>query len=123
MFSVLVRPLGKEEESAVTQLLDALGVPVTNTWYNAKTLATRGKHMTLNCKHESHMVSQLSQWAQCMDSIEKYEKTVRIHFDAVVKVRPDDLFYGPMLPFCAFNFQQVYISKQSKARPGDHFGA
>jgi len=84
-----------------------------------------------------HHSNQLRQWAQCMDSIEKHEllatsrrkdrlnrvrnqETTPIdksmhetfRYDIIVKARPDDIWYGPILPWCSFRQDTAYISRQ-----------
>jgi hypothetical protein len=84
-----------------------------------------------------HHANQLRQWAQCMDSIEKHElltTSSAVHslkqdgeerkptkeqllravfrYDVVIKARPDDLWYGPILPWCSFRRDVAYVSQQ-----------
>jgi hypothetical protein len=48
-------------------------------------------HPSRSCG-ESHEEMQLNQWARCISLIEQYEKEEMVKFDAVVKLRPDDLW-------------------------------
>jgi hypothetical protein len=50
------------------------------------------KRAVSGCR-ESNEEKQLNQWAKCLDQIEQYEKLKHFKFDAVVKLRPDDIWY------------------------------
>lgn len=41
-------------------------------------------------------------------------------FDVVIKVRPDDLWFGPFIPYCALQRRVAYLSRQ-KERFSDQF--
>jgi hypothetical protein len=70
---------------------------------------------------ESNQVKQLTQWSHCLKLINSFEAETGNKFDAVVKLRPDDLWFGPMVPWCALNLRhQAYISRQQK-RWSDQF--
>ena len=58
-------------------------------------------------------VKQLKQWSQCMTMIEAHKRKNSMLFDAAIKIRPDDYWYGAMLPYCALNLKtNAYISRQ-----------
>jgi len=84
-----------------------------------------------------HHSNQLRQWAQCMDSIIKHEllmtskrirkSNIRVNherepikkslhdifrYDIIIKARPDDIWFGPILPWCSFHRDIAYISRQ-----------
>jgi hypothetical protein len=64
---------------------------------------------------DNNEVKQLKQWSRCMTMIEAREQKDNVLFDAVVKIRPDDLWYGAMPPYCALNLKtNAYISRQQK---------
>jgi hypothetical protein len=85
------------------------------------TVATEWYRDTLTEDAKGHMcpdnneVKQLKQWSRCMTMVEAYEQKTSTLFDAVVKIRPDDLWYGAMPPYCALNLKtNAYISRQQK---------
>lgn len=64
---------------------------------------------------DNNEVKQLKQWSRCMTMIEAHEQKNNVLFGAVVKIRPDDLWYGAMPPYCALNLKtNAYISRQQK---------
>jgi len=93
-----------------------------------------------------HAADQVKQWAQCYGMITQHENgeyggavtpeqgqgrnveglhelsntTKLLPYDVIIKVRPDDLWFGPMLPFCAFQNGVAYITRQ-KERFSDQF--
>jgi hypothetical protein len=61
----------------------------------------------------SHQEMQLNQWAKCLSAVESYEKSQHASFDSVIKLRPDDLWYGLMFPHCVLDHaSKVYIARQ-----------
>ena len=67
-------------------------------------------------------VRQLKQWDTCLQMIIHHEQQHRSIFDAVVKIRPDDLWYGPMVPNCILNItHRGYIGHQPGRRWSDQW--
>ena len=67
-------------------------------------------------------MAQVKQWKQCQMQVEEHEKERGMKFTAVAKLRPDDHWYGPILPWCALDlgttayFAMAAASEKAQAR-------
>ena len=69
-----------------------------------------------------HEADQLIQWLQCRELIEAQEsssspaivagRSQHRLYSHVAKLRPDDLFFGPMVPWCVLRPDAAYFSRQ-----------
>jgi hypothetical protein len=66
---------------------------------------------------------QLKQWSRCLRMIEEFENEENSTvFDFVVKARPDDLWYGAQVPYCALDYARTaYIGNSRERRISDQF--
>ncbi len=125
VFTLLVRPDRRDEERAVTRILDEELFPLRRAWYDPTAPTGKvcggGGH-----SGEDHHIAQLRQWAQCFKLVvdEENKKLVWLkedpgghgnvklsRYSLVAKIRPDDFWFGPMLPFCVFD--PLYVAYQS----------
>jgi len=73
------------------------------------------------CEYD-HAAMQLKQYSRCMDRVDEYEYARGTAFAFVAKIRPDDLWYGPMVPHCALSQTYALISQSSNdGRWSDQF--
>jgi hypothetical protein len=63
------------------------GSTVSGEWYKETPTTFEGS----TCD-DGHEVKQLKQWSRCLSLIKEYENKTKSKFDAVVKIRPDDLW-------------------------------
>jgi len=63
------------------------GSTVSGEWYKETPTTFEGS----TCD-DGHEVKQLKQWSRCLSLIKEYENRTKSKFDAVVKIRPDDLW-------------------------------
>jgi hypothetical protein len=134
VFAVLVDDgvasgFGNQSRVAVSRALAGHGV-VAGEWASASLTRTGGQcapqkpgqaHGHLGSCVDGPEAKQLKQWARCLALIEAHEATVRggAPFDLVLKVRPDDLWYGALVPSCALAPNVALVSRMLGSRLSD----
>ncbi len=73
------------------------------------------------CCADGRTMSQIKQWLLCGDAIQDFEATKKDSFKAVMKIRPDDLWYGPIVPHCAFLKNRIYASSHTDKKMSDQW--
>jgi len=68
----------------------------------------------------THDADQLRQWAQCYGLVVQAESKASVQYSHVAKARPDDLWFGPTLPYCALAPARALVSAQ-RMRFSDQF--
>jgi len=110
LFAVLVKTDSTSQHADVYTQLSRFNTIATEWYHDTLTEDAKG-----NKCPDNNEVKQLKQWSRCMTMIEAHEQRTNTLFDAVVKIRPDDLWYGAMPPYCTLNLKtNAYISRQQK---------
>ena len=122
VFAVLAdsTPAGAEEgqpprDGVMRALQENLGA-VSTEWYGES--STKNAKTAAVCS-DNHEVKALKQHKTCLNAIREFERRAYSQFrppppgvkrpqewwlfDVVIRVRPDDLWFGPILPFCVMN--------------------
>ena len=67
------------------------------------------------------VIKQIKQWEKVFSMVRQYEAKAKKTFVSVIKLRPDDLWFGAMVPQCTLDLRKtVYISRQ-KTRWSDQW--
>ena len=116
LFTLLTRPADAQKEKEITRVLDEHLRPTRRAWYDP--LSSVGEVCGgRSIRQEDAKIAQLRQWAQCWKLIVDEEMEARRRpngrqYSIVAKLRPDDFWFGPMLPYCAFSPRVAYQSAQ-----------
>lgn len=94
---------------------------VSAFWLNGSSYFTRDV-ASRSCCPDGHVAKQLKQWRQCTQVIREYEHSLGADFKVVIKLRPDDLWFGAMKPHCVLRPDRVvYSSKTSEDLMSDQW--
>jgi len=112
-------------EAAVARAMQELS-PVEWAWYDdqqeVETLCDGNYQLKYRFNEKDknqiaglHKAAQARQWAQCFGMVEAHEavKGKRFRYDLVMKLRPDDLWFGPLPPLCSMAPNVAIVSHQA----------
>ena len=116
IFAVLVDVGDTAERDAVYSVLSDIST-VSAEWFPQETVTQDGG---VYCRDGSES-RQLKQWARCLKMIEEYERKAKGKFDVVIKARPDDLWFGPMVPHCVLDVKNVALISRQELRWSDQW--
>jgi len=113
IFAVLAEEGVESAKEDAATAMSRLSV-VASEWYEPTYTKHTSNGKVVTCS-DGHEAKQLKQWSRCLRMIEIHEKRARKKFDVVIKMRPDDLWFGAMVPHCLLNPTKIaYISRQQK---------